>query len=605
MTDTLHGYHGVLLDVNLSSGEIKRISLPPEDAHGFLGGRGLGVKLLWDRISQPGLDPLSPKNPLMVMPGPFCGFPIPSASRTCFVTKSPTTSPISSKYPHASTITYSNFGGFLGPEIRFAGYDGIVITGRAASPVYLVIDDEKVEIRDAGKYWGMKTDAFDRAIMKELGDRRFETCYIGPAGENGVRYSAILHTSARGAGRGGAGCVMGSKHLKAIAVKGSQTPPVADHKRFLTALEDVRASFKKYSGLANWRRYGTASALISSSDNGTQAVKNYREGTFRDIDKIGGVAAEQTLWVRDTACFCCPLACHKTGAVRSGPYAGTTHDGPEYETGTMLGANLLIGDMGGLMRAIADVDNLGLDQISAGNVLGFLMEAHEKGHIDTKFLDGIDLKWGDIDSALKMLDKIAYRDGVGDLASRGVRALSEAIGADSKSFAIHSKGQEYAAWNAHTRKTQVLCYVSCNRGACHLNGHNPRSQNQYAALDSTGYCRFATGGFGKNGITELLSAITGSEWTEEDYLLTGERIYNLEKCFNYREGFRRRDDQIPDRFFTEPLTEGPKKGAALDREEFVRMMTGYYQERDWDPQTTKPNADKLLTLGLDFAARKI
>jgi len=469
MTDTHYGYHGVLLGVNLSSGEIKRISLPPEDAHGYLGDRGLGVKLLWDRISQPGLDPLSPKNPLMVMPGPFCGFPIPSASRTCFVTKSPTTSPISSKYPHASTITYSNFGGFLGPEIRFAGYDGIVITGRAASPVYLVIDDDKVEIRDAGKYWGMKTDAFDHAIMKELGDRRFETCYIGPAGENGVRYSAILHTSARGAGRGGAGCVMGSKHLKAIA----------------------------------------------------------------------------------------------------------------------------------------DVDDLGLDQISAGNVLGFLMEAHEKGHIDTKFLDGIDLKWGDIDSALKMLDKIAYRDGVGDLTSRGVRALSEAIGADSESFAIHSKGQEYAAWNAHTRKTQALCYVSCNRGACHLNGHNPRSQNQYAALDSTGYCRFATGGFGKNGITELLSAITGSEWTEEDYLMTGERIYNLEKCFNYREGFRLRDDQIPDRFFTEPLTEGPKKGAALDREEFVRMMTEYYQERDWDPLTTKPNADKLLKLGLDFAARTI
>jgi aldehyde:ferredoxin oxidoreductase len=604
MTEKIHGYHGILLEVDLTAKKTRKIALSARDARDYIGGRGLGMKLLADRLKKPGLNPLSPENPLMFMPGPFSGFPIPSASRTCIVTKSPRTSPRKSKYPFASTVTYANMGGFIGPEIRFAGYDGIIVTGKAAAPVYLWISDDKVEIRDAGKYWGQRTDAFDRRFTEDLGDRRIRTCYIGPAGENLVSYAAVINTAARAAGRGGAGCIMGSKKLKAIAVRGTRQPEAADHEKFLAVLEEIRKNFRAGfgggQGYDNWRRYGTASALISASNNGVQAVRNYAEGTFADVDKIAGVAAEQKIWIRDFACFCCPLSCKKAGAVRSGKYAGIVHDGPEYETGTMLGANLLLSDLDALMKAIYDVDDYGLDHISTGNVIGFLMEAYEKKLIDRAFLDGIDLKWGGAEAILEMIRKIALREGVGDLASQGVKALAAKIGGGSEKFAIHSKGHELAAWNVQRSRGRAVSYATASRGACHLNSSSVRGQNDYAAMDSLGLCMFATSGFGKEGIRQLLSAITGFEWTEKDYLQAGERIYNLERAFNCREGFTREDDSVPDRFFEDALTYGPHKGAVLKREEFEKAMSDYYKDRGWDPLTGTPAPDKLKSLGLDF-----
>lgn len=605
MGEKLFGYNGVILEIDLSTGKIENSPLSPEDARKFVGGRGLGMKILWDKLRKPGVNPLSPENPLIFMPGPFSGFPVPSSSRTCVVTKSPHTSPIKSKYPFASTISYSNMGGFIGPEIRLAGYDGIVITGKANSPVYILIEDDKVEIRDAKKFWGMGTDEFDRKFIEELKDRRFRSCYIGPAGENLVEFACIINTAARAAGRGGTGCVMGSKNLKAIAVKGTKIPSIADHKRFLQLLEEARNGFKGTPYTENWRRYGTASAIISSSEAGSQAVKNYREGTFINADKIGGISAEQKIWIRDFACYCCPLACKKSGVVRTGPYSGLVHDGPEYETGTMMGANLLVSDLEGLMKEIYDVDDYGLDQISTGNVIGFLMEAYEKGYIDSAFLDGIDLKWGDVPAILKMVKKIAMRDGIGDLASKGVKRLSEKIGRDSAKFAIHVKGHELAAWNVHVSLTQGVCYATANRGACHLSGHTPRAQNLNAMNDSLGLCRFAQGGFRQGLIRELLSSITGFDWSEEEYVKAGERIFNLEKAFNYREGFRREDDTIPDRFFEEPLTVGSRKGAILNRDEFIKAMDDYYKERGWDLKTTKPSPEKLKSLQLDFVIKEL
>ena len=232
------GYYGIILDVNLSTGVIKQREIPKKDLNNFIGGRGLGMKIMWDLINKPGIDPLSAENPLLFMPGPFSGLPVPSASRTCVITKSPITSPIQSRFKHASTMSYSNMGGFFGPEIRFAGYDGLLIRGKAARPVYLLINGKKVEIRDAKKFWGMRTDRFDKEFLKELGDQRFRTCYIGPAGENLSPIACIINTAARAAGRGGTGCVMGSKKLKAIAIRGTAQPDVAEHKKFLQLLEE-------------------------------------------------------------------------------------------------------------------------------------------------------------------------------------------------------------------------------------------------------------------------------------------------------------------------------------------------------------------------------
>ena len=456
-----------------------------------------------------------------------------------------------------------------------------------------------MEIRDAKKFKGMRTDAFDKAILGELGDRKFKTVYIGPAGENLVPYSSILHTSARAAGRGGVGCVMGSKNLKAIAVKGSGQPGVADHKRFLAALEGARQALRNTPYTKEWAEQGTARAIVRNSNAGTEAVRNYREGTFADADKIGGDAARRDVWVRDIACYCCPLACKKSGITR-GKYGGIVHDGPEYETGVMLGSNLLISDMPGLLKAIYNLDDVGLDQISTGNVIGFLMEAYEKGMIDRKFLDGIDLKWGNVDATLAMIEKIAYRKGVGDLASQGVRTLSRQIGQGSEKFAIHVKGLELAAHNIQANPPRGLAYVTAERGACHLNGDDIANQNRRAMLDSTGLCFFPTFEPAlEEPMLSLLSAITGREFDKAEFSKTGERIFNLEKLFNYREGFRREDDRLPDRFFEDAFTVGPKKGAVIDRAKFDAMLTQFYKDRGWDPETTKPAQAKLKELGLE------
>ena len=595
------GYFGKMLEVNLSTGKIEKTKIPDSDIQNFLGGRGLGAKILYDRL-KPGTDPLSPENILMFMTGPFVGYPIPSSSRTCVVTKSPRTSPLSKKYDNSSTLSYSNMGGFFGPELKYAGYDGLLVTGKSDKPVYILIEDENVSIKDAGNYWGMGTDEFDKTFHDDLGEGRYESCYIGPAGENQVHMACIINTAARAAGRGGTGCVMGSKNLKAIAVKGSDVPAVAEMKKYNELLGKIRSSFmEKGSRVMDWRNGGTADALKSSSDNGTQAVKNYSEGTFREIEKIGTRANRQKVWKRDFACFSCQLACKKSGYAK-GAYATLVHDGPEYETGTMLGANLLISDLDGLHKLIYMGDDYGLDIISVGNTIGFLMEAMDKGDIDKEFLDGIDLKWGDVDSSLEMMRKICERDGIGDLAGHGVKELSQKIGKGSEKYAIHVKGHELAAWNVPVRSSYwTITYATSNRGACHMNGGSPDGQDNACLRDSIGACSFASSWY-KDDVhyRHILSAITGLEWTDEEFNKAGTRIFNLEKMFNYREGFRREDDTIPEKFFNNEFSYGDHKGAIVERDEFNENLDEYYQSRGWNKKTSKPEDKVLKDLDLGF-----
>ncbi len=598
--DKLFGYNGLLLEVDLTSGTIEKVPVSPSDAKNFIGGRGLGMKILWDKVKEPGLDPFSPENAILFMPGPMTGYPFASSSRTCVVTKSPRTSPVHSPYKHASTISYANMGGFIGPEIRFAGYDGIVVTGKAEKPVYIKIENDAVEICDASEFWGMGTDSFDIKFHESLGDNRFQSCYIGPAGENMVPMACILNTAARAAGRGGTGAVMGSKNLKAIAVKGTRFPEVADHKKYLELLELTRNKFKESPMTAWWRAYGTAGALTMTSAESRQSVRNFREGTYVDVNMIAAEAAREKAWQRDFACYACPLACKKSGIIEKGMHAGLVHDGPEYETGTMYGSNLLVNDLAGLLKEIYMGDDYGIDIIASGNSIGFLMEAYEKRYIDMDFLDGIDLTWGNVQAVLKILKKITYREGIGELAGQGVKKLAEEVGRDSHKFAIHVKGHELAAHNVHVNPGMGISYVSSNRGACHLNGANHQAQNSTAMADSLGVCLFASGTYGENGLEDIITMITGHDYPTEEYMKTGERVFNLEKMFNYREGFRREDDVLPDRFFEEPLTVGKDKGAVLDRKEFDDLLTKYYTDRGWGPVTSRPTDEKLESLGLGF-----
>jgi aldehyde:ferredoxin oxidoreductase len=598
------GFHGVLLEVDLSTGTIARRPVPVADSHAFLGGRGLGVRLLWDL--SPGIDPMGPDNPLMFLPGPLSGFPVPSASRTCVVTKSPATAPINPNFPTASTVSYSNMGGFFGPEIRFAGYDGIVVRGISPEPVVLVIDDDDVRLEPAGDLWGMGTEGLDEALAEHLGDRRYKSVYIGPAGEAQSLRACILHTAARAAGRG-VGAVMGAKKLKAIAVRGTQQPTVADHAAFLRRLERARRRFEGmvgtlYRGVL--RRGGTAMYLELASKRGVMAVKNYSEGSFEDIDVIGYKASRKDIWVRNSACYCCRLSCKKSGVVRDGPHAHVVHDGPEYETGTMFGANLMIDDLGGVLKAITQGDDLGLDIISAGNVIGFLMEAYEKGHVDQAFLDGLDLKWGSVEATHTMIEKIAACEGVGELASQGVAAVSRALGEHTASYAIHVKGMELAAHNVQANPKRGLCYATANRGACHLSGDTKHHQDFVAAMDSTGVCLFAVSagrpmpGMSAKDSALLLEAITGEAWDEERLMAVGERTFALERMFNAREGFGPADDTLPERFFTEAPTIGKAEGAVMDRAAFQQSLADWYAERGYDPERAAPTAETLERLGL-------
>jgi len=597
----MKGYNGILLEIDLTTGQINKKQIREEDIKKYIGGRGLGMKLLYDNLPGPGVDPLSPENPLLFMPGPFSGFPIPFSSRTCVVTKSPRTSSVNKRFEFGSTVSYSNMGGFVGPEIRFAGYDGILIKGKAEKPVYVFIEDDVVEIRDASRYWGMGTDDFDKYFIQDLGDRRFESCYIGPAGENLVPYASVINTAARAAGRGGVGCVMGSKKLKAIVVKGSQIPKVANHKEYLELLEKSRKAFSiDNDDRKFWREQGTTGALKYSSDQGSQAVKNYSEGTFEGIENLATESARKKIWKRDFACFSCALSCKKSGYAK-GAYGTMVHDAPEYETGTMLGANLMIDSLEGMAKLIYIADDYGIDIISAGNTIGFLMECYDKKLIDKDFLDGIDLQWGSVDDSIQMLHKIGKMEGIGKLAAQGVKPLAEKIGQGSGEFAIHVKGHELAAWNVPAYEKTGISYTTSNRGACHLNGGETDGQNEIVMMDSLGACAFASNWY-KDDLhyRHFLSVLTGIEWTEEEFNKAGERIFNLEKMMNFREGFDKNDDILPERFYKNKFLHGPKEGAIVDREEFDKMMNDYYEARGWDKETSKPTDEKLEELGLGY-----
>jgi aldehyde:ferredoxin oxidoreductase len=350
-----------------------------------------------------------------------------------------------------------------------------------------------------------------------------------------------------------------------------------------------------------WRYGGTANALASSSRNGTQAVKNYSEGTFTEIAEIGTEANREKVWKRDFACFSCALACKKSG-IAKGSYSVMVHDGPEYETGTMLGANLLISDLAGLQKLIAVADDYGIDIISVGNTIGFLMEAHEKGLIDKEYLDGIDLKWGDVAASLELMHKICKREGIGEKACHGVKFMSNEIGQDSHKFAIHVKGHELAAWNVPVNSDYwSITYATSNRGACHMNGGSPERQDQSALRDSLAACSFASSWY-RNEISyaKFLTAITGFDWTEEDFNKAGTRIFTLEKMFNYREGFNNNDDVLPPKFFENKFTIGDHKGAIVDKNVFRQDLNNYYKLRAWDTKTSKPKIETLKDLDLEF-----
>jgi len=592
------GYVGQVLEVDLTNKKIKKTPLDKKEAEMYIGGRGLGAKWLWDR-TRPGQSYLDPDVPICIMSGPLNGLPAPATSRLTIVTRSASTFPKSD--PKATGICHTNTGGRFTPELKFAGYDAIIVTGASSSPVGIVIENDSVKIVPADKHWGMGNYELQNTLDAELG-RRARSIYIGPAGENLVRYANIITEIHRACGRGGSGAVMGSKKLKFIAVRGTNGLKIDNMKAWKRANKKAFTEMMSSSGgfgFEDWRRLGTAMVLTASSDWGSEAVYNFKEGTYEYADEVSAEKAINNLWVGGDGCYMCPISCLHRGVIRTGRFTGMTHDGPEYE-GAMMSSNCGVRDLFGWQANIAAADDYGLCYISMGNILAFCMEAYEKGVITATDLDGVAMKWGDVDAMLEIQKKVANGEGCGKLLGKNLRALVDAWGKGCGDYAIETKGQGWAAWNARALDGFETTYLTANRGADHLTGADIGTQNTRVMNDSLGVCLFPQiSGFKPETMKDLLNAATGSRLNMADYWKASERIYTLERSFNVREGFTRDDDTVPPRMYKEALSVGAAKGKILTIEGIDKLLDKYYADRGW-LKNGIPTKARLEELGLGF-----
>ena len=609
-------YTNNLLMIDLSC-KTHEILLTPEPLiNDFIGGKGFGAKLLFDSLS-PGTDPLDEDNLLMFLTGPLTGTMAP-AMRGCVVTKSPLTGIFLDSY----------FGGSLSSEIKYAGYDGIIIKGRAKTPAYIWIHDGDVEIRNAGALWGSSTLEANRLIKNELSDQTIKIATIGQAGENKILYSLICCEYNRQAGRGGAGAIMGSKNLKAVAVKGTRLVRVHDPVNFKKACHKAAQELEKSADVAALRLAGTASAVEFANEAGLLPHKNYQYGTFAKASKIADKGQSKHLWLGSSACMGCPIRCSKIGAVRTGMYKGIVTDIVEYESATLMGSNLDISDIRAVAHLVKLCDLYGMDSMSTGTVIGFAMEACEKGLIASP--DGIDLKFGSIPAAEYLIHAVANcRTGLGELLSKGVKQAAEAIGNNAADIALHTKGLESPAWGPRGISGMALALMTADRGGCHQRGFtvsyelsgnwngyplDPLSpegkadmvahlQNYSAGTDTLVKCDFGSFGISKETYARLLSTATGRTYSPDVFQETGERIWNLIRMFNLAQGLDTATDTLPRRFVEEALPDGPAKGHRISKKDMAYMKQEYYKTRGWDERGV-PLDKTLKRLRIDYVGSR-
>ncbi|NLO21308.1 MAG: aldehyde ferredoxin oxidoreductase family protein [Syntrophomonadaceae bacterium] len=600
----MYGWTGKIARINLSDGSIKTESLKMSDMKDYIGARGLGTKLFFDEVD-PGIDPLSSDNKIIFLAGPLTGTIASSGGRYNVVTKGVLN----------GTIAASNSGGSFGPEIKYAGYDGFIIEGKAKEPAYLWVNNDQVEIRDASELWGKNTvETTD--LVKAATDDEAKVACIGPAGENLVKFACVMNEYNRAAGRSGAGAVMGSKNLKAIAVRGTKGIRVADNKRFLKAIMDARAKLKAHpvtgEGL---KAYGTNILVNILNEHGGLPVKNFSEAAiFSGAEKISGEYQAEKYLVRNKGCFGCSIGCGRVTRIKQGKYQGLG-EGPEYEATWAMGANLDLDNFEAISKANFLCNELGLDPITMGGTLSCAVEMSVKGLIPREDTD-MELQWSDPDLLVEMVKKTAYRDGFGNCLAEGSYRLAESYG--HPEFSMTSKKQELPAYDPRGQQGIGLNYATSNRGGCHVRGYmtspevlgipvvvDPDAtegkpellklfQDLTALIDSAGLCLFITFALGLPEIAEQLRAATGVELSDEEFLQAGERIWNLERLFNLKAGFSKKDDVVPRRLLEEPMLAGPHKGRVL---ELDKMLPVYYELRGWD-ENGIPTGEKLALLGI-------
>jgi aldehyde:ferredoxin oxidoreductase len=600
----MDGWIGKVLRVNLSTGKVSTEALDPGLAKDYIGARGLGTKIMTDEVD-PKVDPLSPENKLIFVPGPLTGTFAPSAGRYTVVTKGALTGAIAS----------ANSGGTWGPALKFAGYDAVIIESAAPKPVYLWIKNAKVEIRDASHLWGKDVPETSDAIRAETDDDAKIAC-IGPAGENRVLFACIMNDLHRAAGRSGVGAVMGSKNLKAVAVVGTGAVTCADPKAFESAVVKARDKINKHPvGGAGLRLYGTDVLTNILNQIGAYPTKNYQDGHFSTADKLGGETLATTLLQRPKGCFSCIISCGRVTKVTNPKYAGEG-EGPEYETSWGFGGDCCIDDLDAVTKANYLCNEYGMDAISMAVTVACAMELYERGLITKEDTGGIALEWGNAEAMVEVTRLTGVGEGFGKKLALGSYRLAESCGHPELSMTV--KKQEIPAYDARAVQGIGLNFATANCGAAHVRGYtiapevlgNPVKvdkdtiegkpalvilfQNLTAALDATGACLFTTFGIGADELSEMLGAVTGVAYTSEDFMKCGDRIWNLERQWNLNAGLTANDDTLPPRLLKEPIKTGASKGK-LSR--LPEMLPEYYELRGWDKNGV-PTASKLGELGL-------
>ncbi|MDH4264352.1 MAG: aldehyde ferredoxin oxidoreductase family protein [Deltaproteobacteria bacterium] len=600
-------YKNIILRVDLTRKNFEREEIDRSKIIKFLGGRGLGAKILFDEL-EPSTDPLSPANKLIFHAGPMIGTGAPFCPKFCVETKSPLT----------GTILMSLAGGFFGARLRYSGYDGLIFEGRADEPVYLWINDGQVEFRNASHLLGKFTDACQEMIRKELGgDKQIQIACTGPAGEKAVRFASII-SGYRAVGRGGAGVVMASKNLKAIAVSGTRQVPIVQRGAFRELQTAIRKKARGVEKLALFGKFGTPRNQLIVNERGLFPTRNYQGGVFEEINEVSHIKQQERV-IRKTTCHDCPVACGNLTKARA-PYKDFETEGPEYETFWAFGAQCGNSNIDAIIAADRLCDQFGMDTISTGNSIGFAMECAERGLLSKADLGGLDLKFGNHQAMVEMVRRIGNRQGLGDLLAEGTRRAAEKIGRSSIYFAMQVKGMEIPAYDPRGAKSMALTYSTSPRGGCHERGLISREtfgvppyidplstegkgavaqfyHHRTALMDSLGVCIFPpnNGGMDIKELASLFSCVVGVTLTEQDLFKAAERIWNLERLFNLREGITGKEDTLPPRLLKEPMPDGPAKGHVV---ELDVLLQDYYQVCNWDKQGV-PKPEKLKELGLE------
>lgn len=607
-----YGYAGTILRIDLGSEQIIKEPLAEKMCEEFIGGRGFVAKTLYEELL-PNTDPFDEKNLFIIATGPLSGHLLPASGKTHFGCKSPAT----------GGYADSNMGGHFGPALKYAGYDMAILTGRAKKPSILVIEDEKIELRKADQYWGKGSLICEELLKKELG-QDFQILTIGPSGEKQVKFACISHDFGRQAGRTGIGAVLGSKNIKAIAVKGTGAIPVFDVEK---AFEKGKQAFKKVSekpGFKGWTPEGTAGITDWVNEVGAFPTKNFQTSHIDHNKNINGKKIIERIKITDKGCYCCPTPCGKYGHTKT--KLGSAYvEGPEYETIALFGGSCFLQTIEEVAYANYLCDELGIDTISGASVAAFTIECYEKGLL-TKEEIGHDVRFGDLESIVYLLNLMGLRKTrLGDLLANGVKAASESIGQGSEKFAIHVKGLEWTGYECRNAPSMMLAYMTADIGAHHnrawVLGHDVvgaatnvhdlitagtdsdtrakaeisaetsaefviDSQHTRPAFDIIGTCRLQLMelGFEVENYAELYSVITGKEKTWEDILKVSEKVWTLTRLISAREipNFGRRLDYPPARFSEEPTPTGPNKGYCIPMKDLDSLLDAYYEKRGWD-----------------------